>query len=57
MPAAKKQENHDEADIERALRKTDTADGPGFDSEAELPDSDFEGFAEGDVEMSEEDPK
>lgn len=48
--------NHDEADVERALKRK-TQDGSGFTSEEELPESDFEGFAEADVEMSEEDPK
>jgi hypothetical protein len=48
--------HHDEADVERALKRK-TQDGSGFTSEEELPESDFEGFAEQDVEMSEEDPK
>jgi len=53
---AQEQDNHDEADVERALKRK-TQDGSGFESEDELPESDFEGFAEEDVEMSEEDPK
>ncbi|QEQ93868.1 hypothetical protein SEA_KARDASHIAN_3 [Streptomyces phage Kardashian] len=53
---AQEQDHHDEADVERALKRK-TQDGSGFESEDELPESDFEGFAEEDVEMSEEDPK
>jgi hypothetical protein len=53
---AQEQDNHDEADVERALKRK-THDGSGFESEDELPESDFDGFAEADVEMSEEDPK
>ena len=55
-PLEAQEENHDEADVERALKRK-TQDGSGFSSEDELPESDFEGFAEDDVEMSEEDPK
>lgn len=54
MSAAKK--NHDDTDVESALKR-ETKDGPGFESEDELPESDFVSFAEADVEMSEEDPK
>lgn len=50
------QDHHDEADVERALKRK-TQDGPGFDTEDDLPESDFEGFDEDDVEMTEEDPK
>lgn len=46
---ASQQDNHDEADVERALKRK-TEDGPGFSSEDELPESDFESFAEEDVE-------
>lgn len=49
-------QEHDEADVERALKRK-TQDGSGFDTEDELPESDFEGFAEDGVEMTEEDPK
>jgi hypothetical protein len=45
----RKQDNHDEADVERALKR-ETADGPGFDNEDDLPESDFESFAEDGVE-------
>jgi hypothetical protein len=44
------QDNHDEADVERILRKTTTKDGSGFESEDELPESDFDSFAEDGVE-------
>lgn len=44
-------ENHDEEDVPAALER-ETEDGPGdLDS---LPDSDFEGFASGDVEEDED---
>lgn len=59
MSAAKSEEtqdHHDDTDVEAALKRK-THDGSGFESEDELPESDFEGFAEEDVEMSEEDPK
>lgn len=55
MPPSKK-DHYDEEDAPEALKR-ETADGSGFESEDELPESDFEGFAEEDVEMSEEDPK
>ena len=54
-PAASKPDN-DDTDVESALARK-TQDGSGFTSEEELPESDFEGFAEEDVEMTEEDPK
>lgn len=47
-PAAKA--NHDEEDVKALLERTDTKDGSGFDSESELPESDFDGFPEDDVE-------
>jgi hypothetical protein len=50
-------DNHDEEDVKAALEKTDTADGSGFTSEDELPESDFVAFAEDDVEDTEETPK
>lgn len=43
-------ENHDEEDVAMTLER-ETADGPG-DLDA-LPESDFEGFASGDVEEDE----
>lgn len=43
-------ENHDEEDVKMTLER-ETADGPG-DLES-LPESDFEGFASGDVEEDE----
>lgn len=53
MPAADKP-NYDAQDVPAALAKTDTQDGSGFKTEDELPESDFEGFAEDDAELSEE---
>ena len=41
-------ENHDE-DVKAALLR-ETFDGPGFDSEDELAESDFSGFAQDNVE-------
>lgn len=41
--------NYDDTDVEEALKR-ETADGSGFESEDELPDSDFDGFPEADVE-------
>lgn len=46
MSAARKP-HHDDEDVKTALAKTDTADGSGFDSEDELPESDFDGHAPG----------
>jgi len=37
-------------DVITSLAKTDTSDGPGFDSEEDLPESDFVSFSEDDVE-------
>jgi hypothetical protein len=54
--AATKKDHFDDTDVESALKRK-TQDGSGFTTEDELPESDFEGFAEEDVEMSEEDPK
>lgn len=48
MPQAKK-DHHDEEDVPAALERG-TADGSGFASEDELPDSDFVSFAEEGVE-------
>ena len=50
------QNNHDDQDVEAALAR-ETVDGPGFESENDLPESDFKSFAGADVENSEEDPK
>jgi hypothetical protein len=55
-PQEAHEDHHDEADVERALKRK-TQDGSGFTTEDELPESDFEGFAEEGVEMTEEDPK
>jgi len=41
--------HYDEEDVPAALKR-ETQDGPGFDSEDELPPSDFVSFAKGDVE-------
>lgn len=48
MTPAKKA-HYDDTDVDKALERA-TSDGPGFDSEDELPESDFEGFAEDGVE-------
>lgn len=50
------EQTHHDDDIVPALSRK-TQDGPGFDSEDELPESDFEAFATDDVENTEEDPK
>lgn len=42
-------DNHDEEDVKSALER-ETNDGSGFESEDELPESDFTSFAEGNVE-------
>ena len=42
-------ENHHEEDVKAALLR-ETFDGPGFDSEDELAESDFSGFAQDNVE-------
>lgn len=47
-------ENYDEEDVKEALART-TDDGPGFEDESDLPEGDFEGFAEDDVEVEAED--
>ena len=47
--ARTKKEHHDDTDVDSALKR-ETTDGSGFDSEDELPASDFEHFAEEDVE-------
>jgi hypothetical protein len=43
------EKNFDDEDVTAALART-TQDGPGFDSEAELPESDFDSFATDNVE-------
>lgn len=40
---------HDEEDVKAALER-ETKDGSGFDSEDELPESDFDSFSEDGVE-------
>lgn len=50
------QDHYDDVDVEKALKRK-TQDGSGFETEDELPESDFEGFAEEGVEMTEEDKK
>jgi hypothetical protein len=52
--AQTEQENYDAEDVPEALKR-ETADGSGFTSADELPESDFVSFAEDDVENSEED--
>lgn len=42
-------QHYDEKDVPAALQRV-TSDGSGFDSPDELPESDFESFAEDDVE-------
>jgi hypothetical protein len=54
--AAPKKDHYDDEDVPAALKR-ETQDGSGFKTEDELPESDFESFAEADVEMTEEDPK
>lgn len=44
------EQDFDSEDVHAALEKTDTADGPGTDNLDELPESDFESFAEDGVE-------
>lgn len=43
---------NDEEDVPAALER-ETEDGSGFEDESELPESDFDGYAEDDVEVSE----
>lgn len=47
---AEAKDHYDDEDVPAALAKTETADGPGFDSEEDLPESDFESFPEDGVE-------
>lgn len=47
------QDHYDDEDVPAALER-ETEDGSGFESEDELPESDFDGFAESDVETTEE---
>lgn len=56
LMSAEQFHHHDEDDVLPALSRA-TQDGSGFENEEELPESDFEGFAGDDVEMTEEDPK
>ena len=46
-------EAHDEEDVPQALAR-ETQDGSGFESEDELPESDFQGFATDDVEVEDQ---
>lgn len=46
-------DNHDDEDVPVALER-ETQDGPGTDDESSLPESDFDSFAEGDVEMEDD---
>jgi hypothetical protein len=47
--AANQKDHYDEEDVPEALKR-ETADGSGFSSEDELPDSDFDSFSEDGVE-------
>lgn len=51
-PEPEGSEPHDDTDVDAALGR-ETMDGPGFGDESQLPDEDFESFAESDVEVSE----
>lgn len=42
-------ESHDDEDVQAALAR-ETQDGPGFESEDELPEDDFAGYATDEVE-------
>lgn len=55
--AQAEKDHYDDEDVPAALAKTDTADGSGFSSEDELPESDFDSFAEDGVEDDEENDK
>lgn len=48
MTPAKKP-HYDDTDVDSALKR-ETADGSGFENEDELPESDFDSFAEDGVE-------
>lgn len=51
--AAVEQTHHDDTDVDFALKNKTTEDGPGFqglDNPDDLPKSDFDGFAEDNVE-------
>lgn len=52
VPAGVDQTDHDDEDVAEALKR-ETADGPGFKDEHELPASDFDGFPADDVETEE----
>lgn len=51
--AEPKKDHYDDEDVPASLKR-ETSDGPGFDSEDDLPPSDFDSFSEDDVEMTEE---
>lgn len=44
---------HLSEEVQHLVAKTDTADGSGFEHESELPESNFQSFAEDDVENEE----
>ncbi|MFJ7074503.1 N-acetylmuramoyl-L-alanine amidase [Streptomyces sp. NPDC098781] len=44
------EKNFDHEDVKAAVERLDTGDGPGTDNLADLPESDFVGFAEDDAE-------
>lgn len=52
VPAGVDLTDYDEVDVAEALKR-DTADGPGFKDEHELPAPDFDGFPADDVETEE----
>lgn len=51
-PVSSDVDHHDDEDVPAALER-ETSDGPGFESEDELPESNFEGYADSDVEVDE----
>lgn len=56
MAADESKPHWDDEDVPEALKR-ETQDGSGFESVDELPESDFDSFAEDDVEDTTEDPK
>lgn len=51
--AERNKAHYDDEDVPEVLKR-ETQDGSGFESEDELPESDFESFSEDDVEDDEE---
>lgn len=51
-PVSEVAEAHDDTDVPAALER-ETADGPAFESEDELPEEDFAGYTDDDVEADE----